>query len=277
MRSFTWDADDYAHHSAIQKSWARELIDKLKLRGDEHVLDIGCGEGKVTAELAERVPDGSALGIDNSATMIERAQKAFAPQNHPNLSFKLADARDLAFEQSFDVAFSNAALHWVRDHRPMLKGLWRSLKPAGRILLQMGGSGNAAAIIGTLDRMMVEDAWKPYFDDFEFPYGFHPPDAYANWLETVGFDVQRVELIPKIMKHDGQEGLAGWIRTTWLPYTERVPQKQRAQFIEEMTRRYIEENPPDDDGRIHVQMIRLEVEAIKKGETQWQNSAANAT
>lgn len=265
MKSFTWDANDYARHSTIQKSWARELIAKLNLQGNEHLLDIGCGDGKVTAELAERLPDGSVLGIDNSASMIELAQKTFAPRNHPNLSFQLADARNLTFEHLFEVVFSNAALHWAHDHRPILKGIWRSLRPGGRILLQMGGDGNAAAIIRILDKMIAEKNWKQYFNYFEFPYGFHPPDVYIIWLEKTGFDAQRVALIPKLMKHDGESALAGWIRTTWLPYTERIPKKHRTKFIQELTHRYIKENSPDADGRIHVQMVRLEVEALKKG------------
>ncbi len=265
MKSFTWDADDYARHSTIQKSWARELIAKLNLQGKEHLLDIGCGDGKVTAELAERVPNGSVLGIDNSASMIELAKKTFAPQKHANLSFQLADARNLTFEQRFDVVFSNAALHWVHDHSPILKGVRRSLRPEGRILLQMGGKGNAAAIIRILDKMIAEGNWKPYFNHFEFPYGFHAPGAYLSWLEKIGFDVQRVVLIPKLMKHDGKAALAGWIRTTWLPYTERIPEKHRVKFIKELTHRYVDESPPDADDRIHVRMVRLEVEALKIG------------
>jgi len=263
MKLFTWDADDYARHSTIQKSWARELIAKLNLRGHEHLLDIGGGDGKITAELAERVPNGSVLGTDNSASMIELAQKTFAPQKHPNLSFQLADARNLTFEQQFDAVFSNAALHWVHDHTPILKGIWRSLRPGGCILLQMGGKGNAATIIRILDKMITEERWKPYFNHFEFPYGFHLPEVYKDLLEKTGFSAQRVALIPKLMKHNGEAALAGWIRTTWLPYTERIPKKYRARFIEELTYRYVEDNPPDADGRIHVQMVRLEVEASK--------------
>ncbi len=263
MNSYQWNANDYARHSAAQQAWAGELIPKLNLQDNEHLLDIGCGDGKVTAELAERVSNGSVLGIDNSASMIELAQKTFAPQKHPNLSFQLADARNLTFEQLFDVVFSNAALHWVHDHRPILKGIWRSLRPGGRILLQMGGKGNAAAIIRSLDKMITEESWKPYFNHFEFPYGFHLPEVYKKLLEKTGFDVQRVDLVPKLMKHNGEAALAGWIRTTWLPYTGRIPKKYRTKFIKELTHRYVDENPPDAGGRIHVRMVRLEVEALK--------------
>src|SRR4051812_48653879 len=114
-----WDANEYAKHSSVQQHWARELIDKLAWRGDERVLDIGCGDGKVTAEIARAaVPRGSVLGIDSAPQMIRFASEHFA--DVPNLRFRQMDASDIALRGQFDVVFSNAALHWVIDHRPVL-------------------------------------------------------------------------------------------------------------------------------------------------------------
>src|SRR4051812_17689039 len=131
----TWNAQDYARNSSQQQIWARELIAKLNLRGGERLLDIGCGDGKVTAELASMLPRGSAVGVDVSREMIGFANDNFAPDDSPNLSFARMDASNLTFEREFDVIFSNAALHWIRDHRPVLRGIARSLRPGGRILL----------------------------------------------------------------------------------------------------------------------------------------------
>ncbi|MCI5128506.1 MAG: class I SAM-dependent methyltransferase, partial [Candidatus Electrothrix sp. AUS3] len=105
--------EDYACHSAAQQIWARELISKLNFQGDEIVLDIGCGDGKITAEIAEHLPNGEILGVDNSAAMLALARKEFPWSSHPNLSFQERDARDLSYECEFDIIFSNAALHWV--------------------------------------------------------------------------------------------------------------------------------------------------------------------
>jgi trans-aconitate 2-methyltransferase len=264
MPKYTWNASDYQKHSQAQQQWARELIAKLNLKGDELVLDVGCGDGKVTAEIAACVPRGSAIGVDNSVSMIELAKSKFPADKQQNLSFRIMDAGSLSFDEEFDVAFSNAALHWIKDHRPALSGLFKSLKAGGRMLLQMGGKGNAERVIGVFDELRLESVWQPYFSDFEFPYGFHGPEEYSQWLSQAGFQIKRVELIPKDMTQEGAAGLAGWIRTTWLPYTERVPEEKRNAFISELADRYLRQVQLDAEGKAHVAMVRLEVEAVKR-------------
>lgn len=260
---FSWNAEDYAKHSSAQQSWARELITKLNLRGRESVLDLGCGDGKVSAEIADHLPNGTVMGVDNSDEMIALARTHFPEEKYSNLSFQLADARHLPFEKAFDVVFSNAALHWIKDHHPAISSIDKSLKSGGRILLQMGGKGNAEEIFATLEILFLEDQWQPYFYDFEFPYGFYDPEEYNSFLKKSTLEPLRVELIPKVMSYDDKEGLAGWIRTTWLPYTQRVPDDKRDVFIDQIVDQYFESNPPDQDGKIHVNMVRLEVEAVK--------------
>jgi trans-aconitate methyltransferase len=172
------------------------------------------------------------------------------------------DARHLPFQEKFDVVFSNAALHWIKDHRPVIAGIQKGLKPGGRILLQMGGKGNAESILSILEEVMFEDEWKQYFCDFTFSYGFYGPEEYSIWITEAGLHPVRVELIPKVMSYDKREGLTGWVRTTWLPYLERVPEERREEFITRLIDKYIEKYPLDHEGRIHVNMMRLEVEAI---------------
>jgi trans-aconitate methyltransferase len=260
-----WNPADYSKHSSVQQAWARELIGKLKLQPAERLLDIGCGDGKVTAELAGLLPAGSVVGIDNSAEMIRFARLEFPTVRCPNLRFEVADARDLKFEEDFDAVFSNAALHWIVGHEPVLAGVARALRPGGRVLLQMGGKGNATPVIAVLEEMIQANKWHPYFvDDFAFPYGFHGPDEYAPWLTRAGLIALRIELIPRDMVHKGPDQLAGWIRTTWLPYTHRVPIVLRDAFIHELVDRYVDRFPLDANGNTHVQMMRLEVEAKKK-------------
>jgi trans-aconitate 2-methyltransferase len=263
MHKYDWNANDYAEHSTAQQEWARELIAKLHLLGSESILDIGCGDGKVTVEIAAAVPNGSVLGVDNSRSMIELAQKKYPADKFPNLNFQLADARNLHFKGQFEIVFSNATLHWIRNHGPVLAGISISLLPAGRILLQMGGRGNATAIISILNDVINTARWGAYFSGFEFPYGFHDAGDYKIWLKQAGFQPVRAELIPKDMTHAGKAGLAGWIRTTWLPYTQRIPEIQQEVFINDLVDNYIKKYPPDKNGKIHVQMIRLEVEAAK--------------
>jgi trans-aconitate methyltransferase len=161
------------------------------------------------------------------------------------------------------VAFSNAALHWMRDHPAVLEGVARSLKSSGKILFQMGGAGNAHQILAVAGQVMASADWETLFQDFPLPYWFYSPQEYLPWLEQAGLQVKRVELLSKDMLHLGREGLAGWIRTTWLPYTHRVPEPLREQFISEIVGAYLKVRPLDPDGFAHVDMVRLEVEAYK--------------
>ncbi len=264
MQTYNWNAEDYKNHSQVQQKWARELIDKLNLKKTERILDLGCGDGKVTAEIASRVPDGSVIGVDSSESMIKLAKEHHSDASHPNLSFMLMDATQLSFVQQFDVIFSNAALYWVHDHKIVLEGVYRSLCSGGRILLQMGGKGNAEDILSVLGILQKANKWQPYFKEFTFPYAFYGTEEYTQWLKELGYDIKRVELIPKNMEHNGKSGLEGWIRTTWLPYTQRIPEKERDQFIRELVCNYIKKVPMDSQGKVHVDMVRLEVEALKK-------------
>jgi len=260
---YRWDPKDYSRHSSVQESWARELISKLRLKGSERVLDIGCGDGKVTAQIADCLPRGSVLGIDSSPDMIGFAGNSFTDKA-ANLDFQCIDVCSMDFTDEFDVVFSNAALHWVPDHAPVLRRIVRSLKSSGKILLQMAGKGNASAILDTMDRLIGQGRWSAYFHEFSFPYAFYSDEDYYSLVEAAGLVPVRVELIPKIMTHNGREGLTGWIRTTWLPYIERIPVDLRDNFIEALTDDFEKEHPPDEEGLFHIKMVRLEVDAVKE-------------
>jgi trans-aconitate methyltransferase len=265
MPPYQWNAQDYEKNSAQQRMWAQELIRKLELHGDETVLDVGCGDGKVSAEIAASVPAGRVVGIDLSGEMIALAQARFPAVDYPNLRFQQEDASRLSFAGEFDVVFSNATLHWLRDHRPALQGISRSLKPGGKILLQMGGQGNAAGIVAALEELLHRPEWSNYFTGFEFPYGFYAPPDYQGWLLAAGLQPTRLELIPKDMLHPGKTGLSGWLRTTWLPYTQRLPEEKRATFLAVLVDAYTAVHPADEMDNVHVSMVRLEVEAFKPG------------
>lgn len=122
---------------------------------------------------------------------------------HTNITFLHKDARTLQFENQFDVAFSNAVLHWIKDHVPMLESVKKSLKKSGRILFQMGGKGNAQDIVEIAHELKQQKRWRPNFEGFSFPYGFYGPEEYEQWLEQVGLERKRLDLVPKKMSQAG--------------------------------------------------------------------------
>jgi trans-aconitate 2-methyltransferase len=257
-----WNAEDYAKNSSAQLQWARELILKLPLQGHESVLDIGCGDGKVSAQLALSVKNGNVVGIDQSEDMIGRATEMFPSDKYPNLSFLRMDATDIQLPWRFDIAFSNATLHWVKDHLTVLRGVRSCLKAGGRILLQMGGRGNAADVFLAIETVIRSPQWAQHFRAFTPPYYFYGPEKYEEWLPVSGFRAVRVELIQKDMRHQGVDGLLGWLRTTWFPYTDRLPVELRNAFLAEVVSTYMAAHAIDVLGNTHVRMVRLEVEAL---------------
>jgi trans-aconitate 2-methyltransferase len=256
-----WNPQDYAQHSDAQLQWAQTLRANLHLQGHEAVLDVGCGDGKVTADFAATLAQGKVVGIDSSPDMVAYAQRIYPQAQYPNLSFACMDARKLTFQDTFDLVFSNAVLHWVDDHQAFLAGAARVLKPGGRLVISCGGQGNAAAVLRVFADIVTRPVWRPYFGQVRNPYFFYGLEEYGQWLADAGFVAQRLELVPKDMTHQGKAGLAAWIRTTWLPFTQAVPEAQREMLIVEFLEAYLSEVPLDADGLTHVAMVRLEVNA----------------
>ena len=255
-----WNPADYARNSRGQFGWAWSVLERLGLRGDEHVLDVGCGDGKVTVEIAKRTT-GDVIGIDQSADMIELARRTWAVA-HRNLSFLVADAQKLDVACRVDVVFSNAALHWMPDQAAVLVGLARVLEPGGRVFLSMGGRGTAPLVFKALADLSRDARWSGLVHDP--PYYFRGPEEFDPWLRQAGFEPTRVELVPKPMWHADQTALTGWLRTTWMWLTDRLPEERRSEFLDELTSLIAPGCPPSDAGGLLLPMVNLEVEARYK-------------
>jgi trans-aconitate methyltransferase len=260
---FIWNPADYAAHSASQQVWARELIAKLNLRGDERILDVGCGDGKVTAELSLEVSRGAVVGIDSSPDMVRFARETFGSGKFPNLNFRVMDARELELDGRFDLVFSNATLHWVDNHPAFLRGAAACLRRGGRLVVSCGGKGNAQDVFNALRPELRLQRWRKYFRRLEAPYFFYSPEEYLEWLPRYDFATADVQLASRDAVPEGRDGFAAWLRTTWLPYTQRVPEDLRDEFITGVVDRYLAQHPPDPAGRVHVRMVRLEIDAVR--------------
>ncbi len=263
MSEYRWDAAGYSRNSVMQQQFAERLMERLTLHGNERVLDIGCGDGKITAQIAAQTPRGAVVGVDASPDMIRFAQEAFPAKAHENLRFMVRDASSLDFRAEFDLAVSFSALHWVIDHRPVLAGIYRALKPGGRVLMQFGGRGNMGVLDDIARAIPSDPRWRAYFRDFVYPWRFYGPDEYRPWLEAAGFNAAHVALAVRDVTHAGRAGWNAWIRTAWPGYVSRIPAELQAAFIDDLGDRYFALRPIGPDGLAHVRMIRLEVDAGK--------------
>jgi trans-aconitate 2-methyltransferase len=246
----------------MQEEYAHKHLAQLELGGGETVLDIGCGDGRVTAEIAQRVPRGRVIGIDSSQEMIAAARRTQQP-HHGNLTFEVMDATALSFAPQFDLVFSTSALHWVKDHFAVLEGIKRALKPGGKLHLTFGAKGTLSGLAPVMAALMENSRWKARFENFEVPFGFYGPEEYRLWLDRLGFTVDRLELIERDVTHQGREVFEGWLRTTGMPYIHRVEPDRRQEFLRQIVDDYLRENPIDAQGLIHVRMVNLLVKATK--------------
>ena len=259
---YKWNAEDYHKNSANQQRWAREVIAKLELKGNEKILDIGCGDGKITAEIASYLPNGSVLGVDISPEMIDFAKKKFPSSDYPNLSFQCQDATKLNFHNEFDAIVSFSCLHWIADHTLVLEGIKNSLKPFGRILMKFGGKNTLDPLTNGANKVMMREKWNQYFQGFTIPFSFYDSDEYQDLLKRVGL-IGNVQLTPAQMIQAGKEGLKGFIRSTLVHLTNRIPEDLLPDFVEELAQIYIDSYPLDTAGLVRIPLKILEVDATK--------------
>jgi trans-aconitate methyltransferase len=250
-----WDAADYRANSSMQLVIARQLLTRIAIPPDARVLDVGCGDGKVTA----LIEAAAVTGCDRSPEMI-----ALARREHPECTFVVADVRELPFEDEFDLAVSFTALHWIVDgHVDALAAIRRALVPGGGFHATIPGAGNMAALRSAAEEVNERPTWREAFAGFRFPWLMPSAAEYAPMVEAAGMEIVRLDLVPRDVVHDGHAGLAGWVRTTWMPYTDRLPEQRRAEWIDDVVDLYAERMPADADGRLHVPAFRLELEAVR--------------
>ena len=215
-----WNAAQYAQQGRFVADIAGGVLDLLAPRVGERILDLGCGDGVLTAKIA--ATGAEVLGADSSPSMVDAAQAL-------GLTAQVMDAEALPFDAEFDAVFSNAALHWVRNQEAMLSGVFHALKPGGRFVAEMGGHGNIAAIRVALAGVLRQ--WG--LDAYTMENNFFPSDTqYRSRLEAAGLTVDQIALIPRPTKLP-ESGMRGWLETFRRGLLEQLPPERREQALEQ--------------------------------------------
>jgi len=254
-----FDGRKYEQASAHQKEWGTKLIAEIGLRGSERVLDLGCGDGKLTAQIAELAPDGEVLGIDASRGMIEAA----LPKARKNLRFLLMDIRDIDFAEQFDLVFSNATLHWVSDHPRMLQRVRRALCDGGRLRFNFAGDGNCATFCSVVREAMSSNEFAPHFAAFKWPWYMPSVDDYSEVMDKSGMKGTRVWGENADRFFADAQAMTKWIdQPSLVPFVAHVPEGSRSAFRDYVVRNMVEKTR-QPDGRCFETFRRINAVAQK--------------
>ncbi|MCW3463703.1 methyltransferase domain-containing protein [Chitinophaga nivalis] len=245
-----WNADLYKEQHAFVFEYGNSLIDWLQPKAGEKILDLGCGTGELTAQLA--AAGATVTGIDASEEMITSARS-----HYPELTFQVADATDFSLPVQFDAVFSNATLHWINEKEKVIRCMYDHLKQGGRLALEFGGKGNVASIVDTLARVMEQRGYT-YQPIWYFP----SPAAYATLLENAGFRVDRVHFFERPTRlADKAEGISTWLNMFGSRFFEAVPPADKADILRQVQ----QELAPQitRDGELYADYVRLRIAATK--------------
>jgi trans-aconitate 2-methyltransferase len=182
-----WDASTYDRVADPQEEWGREVIERLELAGDETVLDAGCGSGRVTRLLVERLPRGRVIGVDASVSMIDQARESLPGE----VQLIVSDLLDLQLAEPVDVIFSNATFHWILDHRRLFERLFAALRPGGRLEAQCGGIGNVEEFLNSIENVNGDERFAPYLRAITSAWNFASPGDTEMRLRGAGFEQVR--------------------------------------------------------------------------------------
>jgi trans-aconitate 2-methyltransferase len=240
-----WNSAAYHRLSAPQVSWGKKVLSRLRLRGDEVVLDAGCGTGRLTAELLEALPKGRVVGIDVSRNMLRSAREHLSHFGM-RVSLVACDFLHLPFEHAFDGIVSTAAFHWVLDHDKLFRNLHQALLPGGWLEAQCGGGPNVARLRARANDLAATSKFAGFFVGFREPWLFQDAEGAASTVERAGFvDVETsLESAPTQLEDANQYG--EFIRNIiFHRHLENLPTEElRAEFIENLTEQAAADDPP---------------------------------
>lgn len=259
MKTYEFDGEKYKTASSHQKEWGKSLISKISLQGNEIILDLGCGDGHLTEQLSMLVPNGKVLGIDASTGMIKTAKKIC----RNNLDFIHMDINNLHFSDEFNIIFSNAALHWIKDHNRLLQNSYAALKADGILLWDFGSNGNCSNFLEVIQKKIIEDKYIKFFRNFEMPWFMPSKSHYEELITNIGYSHFTITEVNRDRYFSTSDEMIKWIdQPCIVPFIECVPDTLKSKFRKEVIKEMLERTQ-QSDGTCFETFRRLQIYAQK--------------
>jgi len=258
--TFEFDGEKYKKASSHQKEWANKILSELHFNGNEIILDLGCGDGTITNQLAEMVPAGKVIGIDASEGMIKTALR---DKEQSNVHFEQKDINKICYIEEFDFIFSNATLHWVKDHKKLLKNIFKGLKYNGALRFNFAADGNCSHFFKVIRQAMDQQEYREYFKGYSWPWFMPTIEDYQKLAQEAEFS--EIEIWGENLdRHfEDTETMIKWIdQPSIVPFLKHIPQTKKKDFrsyvVEQMTKETKQEN-----GTCFETFRRVNVKAVK--------------
>jgi trans-aconitate 2-methyltransferase len=241
-----WNATLYHQISAPQVSWGKKVLSRVSLRGNERLLDAGCGTGRLTRDLLEALPRGQVVALDVSQNMLDGARAYLEPDFGTRVQFVRCDLLDLPFDREFDGIFSTASFHWVLDQDQLFRNLYRALRPGGWLIAQCGGGPNLAKLLTRVQALVDSPAYAKYFADYAIPWEFSDAKTASERLRCAGFEEIETSLEEAPTSFPSAPEYQQFVESVILRnHLLRIPDPvTREQFLAELTRQAAADNPP---------------------------------
>ncbi len=254
-----WDAAAYHRLSEPQFQWGLQILSRLRLRGDETVMDAGCGTGRLTAELMKRLPEGRVIAVDVSENMLVAAGEFLRPLAGERLRLLQADLARLELDEKVDGVFSTATFHWIPDHDQLFSRLFQVLRPGGWLVGQFGGRGNGERWRRRMAVLATELPFVSYIRDWAEEFHFPDAEHTAELLERAGFASVEVESWPSPVSFAGPAAFAAFFSTVIARnYLARLDEKLQREFMDRLVKQAGEDAPP-----FLIDYVRLNVRAVR--------------
>jgi len=221
-----WNAEYYKNNSSNQYLTGMAVLNSIQFKGEETVLDVGCGDGRLTAEIAKRVPNGKVLGIDLSANMIQEAQKTFG--NIPNLSFECIDVTKFDAKNKFDLSVSFSTFHWIEKQLDALKSIYIALKPGGQLFIKMTASGK-----NQISDVMESAKWRNVLQTSKSHFQAQSPETIRLMLEQCGFVNIDAQTTKNERVYKNQKELCDWLMA-WAPNATGLTGNEVQEFVQDV-------------------------------------------